>query len=121
MSENSEYDEAKNEEAKLYAKIAEIKYDLAHAVLIEDDLEAEAEGRVGLKCTVTVLDLSTDEEEVYYVTGSKEANPLEGKISDDSPFGRAIVGKVAGDIATIESINGKYDIKILSVERKNRD
>ncbi len=121
LSENSEYDEAKNEEAKLYAKIAEIKYDLAHAVLIEDDLEAEAEGRVGLKCTVTVLDLSTDEEEVYYVTGSKEANPLEGKISDDSPFGRAIVGKVAGDIATIESINGKYEIKILSVERKNRD
>lgn len=119
LSENSEYDEAKNEEAKLYAKIAEIKYDLAHAVLIEDDLEAEQEGRVGLKSTVTVLDLSTNTQEEYFITGSKEANPLEGRISEESPFGRAVVGKTAGDVVTIESLNGKYDVKILAVERKH--
>ena len=121
LSENSEYDEAKNEEAKLYAKIAEIKYDLAHAVLIEDDLEAEQEGRVGLKSTVTILDLATNTKEEYFITGSKEANPLEGRVSEESPFGRAVVGKTVGDVVTVESLNGKYDVKILAVERKHKD
>lgn len=117
LSENSEYDEAKNEEAKLYAKIAEIKFDLAHAVIIDDE-EEEADGRVGLKSYVTLLDVALGLQEEYFITGSKEANPLENKISEESPLGRAIAGRVVGDVVTVESLNGKYDVKIVAVERR---
>ena len=82
LSENSDYDDAKNEQAKLYGRIAEIEDVLSHAVVIED--ENEASGRVGLGCTVTVKDLSTGEIIAYAITGSQEANPMENKLSDDS-------------------------------------
>ena len=90
LSENSEYDAAKNEQAKLYGRIAEIEDVLSHAVIIED--ENEASGRVGLGCTVVVEDENGKQTE-YRITGSQEANPMENKLSDDSPFGRAIAGK----------------------------
>ena len=89
LSENSEYDAAKNEQAKLYGRIAEIEDVLSHAVIIED--ENEATGRVGLGCTVVVEDENGKRFE-YRITGSQEANPMENKLSDDSPFGRGIVG-----------------------------
>ena len=92
LSENSEYDAAKNEQAKLYGRIAEIEDILSHAVIIED--ENEATGRVGLGCTVTVED-ANGKRISYRITGSQEANPMEYKLSDDSPFGRAVVGKAA--------------------------
>ena len=79
LSENSEYDAAKNEQAKLYGRIAEIEDILAHAVIIQD--ENEASGRVGLGCTVTVRDPRTGAETAYRITGSQEANPMERKIS----------------------------------------
>ena len=94
LSENSEYDAAKNEQAKLYGRIAEIEDVLSHAVIIED--ENEATGRVGLGCTVVVEDENGKQTE-YRITGSQEANPMEFKLSDDSPFGRAVVGKAAAD------------------------
>jgi len=75
LSENSEYDAAKNEQAKLYGRIAEIEDILSHAVIIED--ENEASGRVGLGCTVVVKDLATGEKTEYRITGSQEANPME--------------------------------------------
>lgn len=87
LSENSEYDAAKNEQAKLYGRIAEIEDVLSHAVIIED--ENEATGRVGLGCTVVVEDENGKRFE-YKITGSQEANPMENKLSDDSPFGRGI-------------------------------
>lgn len=93
LSENSEYDAAKNEQAKLYGRIAEIEDVLSHAVIIED--ENEASGRVGLGCTVVVEDENGKQTE-YRITGSQEANPMEFKLSDDSPFGRAVVGKARG-------------------------
>ena len=89
LSENSEYDAAKNEQAKLYGRIAEIEDILSHAVIIED--ENEATGRVGLGCTVVVED-ANGKQTTYRITGSQEANPMQGKLSDDSPFGRAVVG-----------------------------
>ena len=116
LSENSEYDAAKNEQAKLYGRIAEIEDILAHAVIIED--ENEASGRVGLGCTVTVKDLATGEVTEYRITGSQEANPMEHKLSDDSPFGRAIVGKSAGDIFTVNAPLGSYQMKVISVSRE---
>ena len=116
LSENSEYDAAKNEQAKLYGRIAEIEDVLSHAVVIED--ENEASGRVGLGCTVTVKDLSTGEIIAYAITGSQEAHPMENKLSDDSPFGRAAVGKSAGDVFTVNAPNGSYQMEIVSVTRE---
>lgn len=116
LSENSEYDAAKNEQAKLYGRIAEIEDILSHAVIIED--ENEANGRVGLGCTVTVLDVETGVETEYRITGSQEANPMEHKLSDDSPFGRAIVGKAVGETFTVNAPSGAFDMKVLSVTRE---
>ncbi len=116
LSENSEYDAAKNEQAKLYGRIAEIEDILAHAVIIQD--ENEATGRVGLGCTVTVRDPMTGETTDYRITGSQEANPMEYKISDDSPFGRAMVGKAIGDRFTVNAPSGSYDMEIVDVRRE---
>ena len=116
LSENSEYDAAKNEQAKLYGRIAEIEDILSHAVIIED--ENEASGRVGLGCTVTVKDVETGEITNYKITGSQEANPMEYKLSDDSPFGRAIVGKAEGESFTVNAPNGAYTMEVLAVSRE---
>ena len=118
LSENSEYDEAKNEQAQLYGRIAEVENILAHAVIIDDEDE-EMSGLVGLGCTVKVRDLDSDETEVYCIVGSQEANPMELKISDDSPFGRAMLGKAAGSIVDVEAPVGILRFEILSVERSN--
>ena len=115
LSENSEYDAAKNEQAKLYGRIAEIEDILSHAVIIED--ENEANGRVGLGCTVIVEDTNGNRI-TYRITGSQEANPMEHKLSDDSPFGRAVVGKAIGDTFTVNAPNGSYSMKIVDVTRE---
>lgn len=116
LSENSEYDAAKNEQAKLYGRIAEIEDILSHAVIIED--ENEANGRVGLGCSVTVLNPATGVETTYRITGSQEADPVQFKLSDDSPFGRAVVGKSAGDTFVVNAPNGSYEMKVVSVTRE---
>ena len=115
LSENSEYDAAKNEQAKLYGRIAEIEDILSHAVIIED--ENEATGRVGLGCTVVVED-GEGKQTTYTITGSQEANPMEFKLSDDSPFGRAIVGKAAGESFTFVAPAGSFTMKVISVSRE---
>ena len=115
LSENSEYHAAKNEQAKLYGRIAEIEDILSHAVIIED--ENEANGRVGLGCTVVVEDANGSQIS-YRITGSQEANPMEHKLSDDSPFGRAIVGKSAGETFVVNAPNGAYTMKVVSVSRE---
>ena len=115
LSENSEYDAAKNEQAKLYGRIAEIEDILSHAVIIED--ENELSGRVGLGCKVVVEDASGVQTE-YRITGSQEANPMEYKLSDDSPFGRAIVGKAAGEKFTVAAPSGSYEMKVISITRE---
>ncbi len=116
LSENSEYDAAKDEQGKLYARIAEIEDILAHAVIIAD--ENEASGRVGLGCTLKVRNLKTGMETSYKITGSQEANPMLFKLSDDSPFGRAAVGKAAGETFTVNAPAGSFDMLILSVTRE---
>ena len=115
LSENSEYDEAKNEQAKLYGRIAEVEDILAHAVVI-DETEAST-GTIGLGCTVKVRDLEFDEEDLYCIVGSQEANPNEHRISDDSPFGRAMLGKKVGDVVEVEAPLGTLKFEILSVEK----
>ena len=116
LSENSEYDEAKNEQAQLYGRIAEVENILANAVVIDDE-EPEEGNRVGLGCTVKVRDLETEDTEVYAIVGSQEANPAAGLISDDSPFGSAMLGRVKGDTVTVTAPAGELRFEILSVER----
>ena len=115
LSENSEYDEAKNEQAKLYGRIAEVENILAHAVIIDEN--EDAEGKIGLGCTIKVLDMETEEEEIYAIVGSQEANPMECRISDDSPFGKALLGHKVGDIVEVEAPIGVLKYKILTVEK----
>lgn len=115
LSENSEYDEAKNEQAKLYGRIAEVENILSNAVIIDET--EDSTGRVGLGCTVKVRDLEFDEENIYCIVGSQEANPKEHRISDDSPFGRAMVGKTVGDVVEVDAPVGTLKFEILSVEK----
>ena len=115
LSENSEYDAAKNEQAMLYGRIAEIDDILSHAVIIED--ENEANGRVGLGCTVVVED-ANGKQTTYRITGSQEANPMQGKLSDDSPFGRAVVGKSIGDTFIVNAPSGSHEMKVVDVKRE---
>ena len=115
LSENSEYDEAKNEQAKLYGRIAEVENILANAVIIEEN--DEIVGVVSLGCTIRVKDLEFDEIEIYAVVGSQEADPAQYRISDDSPFGRAALGKTIGDIIEYEAPAGTVRYEILGVEK----
>ncbi len=115
LSENSEYDEAKNEQAKLYGRIAEVEDILNHAVVIEES--EELSGFIGLGCKVVVRDLDTGDEETYQVVGSQEADPMNGKISDDSPFGRAMIGKSPGNHVAVEAPIGTLHFEVLSVDK----
>lgn len=112
LSENSEYDEAKNEQGKLYSRIAEVENILANHVLIEESFSTDT---VVLGCTMTVLDMEFDEELDFKLVGSQEADPMNGTISEDSPFGRALLGKKIGEIAKFEAPAGEQSYKIIKV------
>ena len=117
LSENSEYDEAKNVQGELFGRIAELRNILDKAVIISDEATEEMQGVVGLGCTVKVLDLEFDETEIYCIVGTQEANPMEARISDESPLGRALMGKRVGEIAEYEAPVGTIRYEILAVER----
>ncbi len=114
LSENSEYDEAKNEQGKLYSRMAELDEILSNYVVIEEE---EVDGDyIRMGSTVTVLDKEFDEELVYKITGSQEADPMNGVISEDSPFGKALMGHVEGDEITVDAPAGPVEYKILKIE-----
>ncbi len=115
LSENSEYDEAKTEQGKLYSKIAELKNLIENAEVIK---EAQVDGKVVLGSTVSVIDLAANIEEEYKIVGSQEADPMNGMISDDSPFGSALMGHVEGDIVTFEVPAGTLSFKITGISKK---
>lgn len=118
LSENSEYDEAKTEQGKLYSKIAELKVLIENAEIV-DNIDADApKDAVTLGSIVKVLDMEDDFEETYEIVGSQEANPREGRISDDSPLGKGLHGHRAGDIAIIDAPVGQLQFKVISVENK---
>lgn len=118
LSENSEYDEAKAEQGKLYSKIAELK-DLIENVELVDNVEEDLpKDSVTLGSVVDVIDLEDNMEETFEVVGSQEANPREGRISDDSPLGKGLHGHRAGDVVTIEAPAGLLQFKIISVTNK---
>lgn len=115
LSENSEYDEAKTEQGKLYSKIAEIKKLIENAVIVEKTDDAE---KVGIGSKVRVRDVEFGDEEEYQIVGSQEANPMEGKISDDSPFGRGLMDHRVGETVNIDAPAGVLKFTILSIEKE---
>ena len=118
LSENSEYDEAKTEQGKLYSKIAEMK-DLIENAEIVDNIELDApKDAVTLGSIVRVRDLEDGFEETYEIVGSQEANPKQHRISDDSPVGRGLHGHKAGDTVTILAPAGELKFEILSLENR---
>ena len=115
LSENSEYDEAKNEQGKLYSRIAEVENILSNYVIIEEHESDPNSVRLG--SSVKVLDLEFEEEESYQVVGSQEADPMNGRISEDSPFGRALLGKSVGEDVVVEAPAGALHYKVLSISK----
>jgi|SRR3712207_5629423 len=115
LSENSEYDEAKNEQAFLEGKIVQLENMLKNATIIdESDIPKDI---VGVGTKVLVMDYEFDEEVEFFIVGSAEADPMENKISNESPVGEALIGKKAGDIVEVIVPDGISKYKILSVSR----
>ncbi len=116
LSENSEYDEAKDEQGKLYSRIAEVENILANYVLIEEnDHDDGLSVRLGSR--VVVLDEEFDEKEEYRIVGSQEADPMNGSISEESPFGKALIGKSIGDKVLVEAPAGVLHYEILEITK----
>jgi len=113
LTENSEYDEAKTEQGKLYSKIAEIKNLIENAEIVK---ASEKTDMVGMGSKVTVRDVELKEDMTYEIVGSQEADPAMFKISDDSPFGKGLMEKKKGDIIKIDAPAGEIEFKILKIE-----
>lgn len=111
LSENAEYDAARNEQAQVEGRIAELERMLENAIIIKD----VSTDKVSIGTTVTIKYIDDNEEEEYAIVGSKEADPFENKISNESPIGKAIINKSEGDTVEISSPTGSYQIKIVSV------
>jgi len=111
LSENSEYDAARDEQAKIEARIQELEYKLEHAVIIDNKSTDE----VNVGSQVTILYVDDEEEETYSIVGSLESDPFENKISNESPIGAAIMGKKVGDVISVLGPNGSYDVKVLKI------
>ncbi|MCX4357183.1 MAG: transcription elongation factor GreA [Oscillospiraceae bacterium] len=115
LSENSEYDEAKNEQGMIESRIAEIEQTLAHAQVIDDeDVSTE---KVGIGTTVKILDMEMNEEMEFKMVGTKEADISSGKMSDESPIGAAIMGHAVGEQVEVETPSGVIGFKILEIRK----
>ncbi|MGI6778502.1 MAG: transcription elongation factor GreA [Acetivibrionales bacterium] len=115
ISENSEYDEAKNEQAYVESRIAQLELMLKNAKIIdEDDVSTE---KVSIGARVKLLDIGYDEEVEYYLVGSTEADPSKSKISNESPVGKALINKKVGDIVEVAVPDGTIQFKILEINK----
>ncbi|MCR1842268.1 transcription elongation factor GreA [Murimonas intestini] len=115
LSENAEYDAAKDEQRDIEARIEEIEKILKNAeVVVEDEVDLD---KISVGCTVKLLDAEYDEELEYRIVGSSEANSLQGKISNESPVGKALIGAKAGDEVTVETQAGEIRYKVLAIQR----
>ncbi len=115
LSENSEYDEAKNEQGKLYSRIAELENILANCSVINEAETDTNTVRIGSKITVEDIELGL--EESYHIVGSQEADPMNGRISEESPFGKALLGKAVGEVVIVEAPAGNIEYKIVDIQR----
>lgn len=115
LSENSEYDEAKNEQGKLYSRIAELENVLTHAVIINEDAITTQHVSMGTK--VTVQEEGEEDTWEIAIVGSQEANPVQDRISDESPLGKALYGHGVGDEVVVEAPEGNIKYKIVAIDR----
>lgn len=115
LSENAEYDAAKDEQRDIEARIEEIEKILKNAEVADDEFGA---GVINLGSTVTVYDCEFDEEIVFKLVGSTEAKSLENKISNEAPLGKALIGKAAGDEVEVETPSGIMKYKVINVTRE---
>jgi len=117
LSENAEYDAAKDEQRDVEARIEEIDRILKNAeVVVEDEVEVDV---INIGCKVRILDLEYNEEMEYKIVGSTEANSLKGKISNESPVGQALLGSRVGDVINVDTRSGMIQYKILEIQRSN--
>ena len=115
LSENSEYDEAKNEQGKLYSRIAEVENILLHAVIVEEDAGPSNVVSIGSKVTITAV--TGGKTMTFKVVGSQEADFQSGAISEDSPIGKALMGAKDGDTVTVEAPRGAMHYTVDRIER----
>lgn len=113
LSENSEYDEAKSDQAKLEARILELEYIVSHATVLDESAISTETVHTGL--SVKVFDRTYGEEDIYHLVGSPQADPLANKISDESPVGKALLGHKVGDVVLVEIPDGNDEIEILEI------
>ena len=119
LSENSEYDEAKNEQGIVESRIAEIEATLAHAQIIdEDDITTE---KVSIGTVVKILDVEMEEEMEFQIVGTSEANIAIGQMSDESPIGAALIGHKIGETVEVETPSGILAFEILDIRKKEED
>lgn len=117
LSENAEYDAAKDEQREVEARIEEIDKILKNAeVVLEDEVDVDV---INIGCKVTILDLEYDDEMEYKIVGSTEANSLKGKISNESPVGKALIGAKVGDVVSVDTHSGVLQYKILEIQKSN--
>ena len=115
LSENAEYDAAKDEQRDIEARIEEIEKILKNAEIVDED-EVDL-GTINIGCQVKILDCEFDEELIYKIVGSTEANSLKGKISNESPVGKALMGKKVGYMVSVETQVGVVSYKVLDIQR----
>lgn len=115
LSENAEYDAAKDEQRDIEARIDEIEKILKNAeVVVEDEVDFD---KINIGCTVLLYDVEFEEEIEFKIVGSTEANSLEGKISNESPVGKALIGKSVNDVVEVETQAGVIEYKVLKIDR----
>ncbi|MDQ0161254.1 transcription elongation factor GreA [Bacillus alveayuensis] len=114
LSENSEYDSAKEEQAFVEGRITTLENMIRNAKIIEEDTENST--TVSLGKSVTFIELPDGEEETYTIVGSAEADPFEGRISNDSPMAKSLLGKQVGDEVTVQTPGGEMVVKIVAVK-----
>ena len=115
LSENAEYDAAKDEQRDIEARIEELEKILKNAeVVVEDEVDLD---KINIGCKVKLLDVEYDEEMEFYIVGSTEANSLQNKISNEAPVGRALIGKSVGDVVDVETQAGIIQYKVLEIQR----
>ena len=115
LSENAEYDAAKYEQRDIEARIEELEKILKNAeVVVEEEVDLD---KISVGCQIKILDLEDDSELTYKIVGSTEANSLKGKISNESPLGRSLLGAKVGDVVTVEAPMGELQYKVLEIQR----
>ena len=117
LSENAEYDAAKDEQRDIEARIEELEKLLKNAeVVVEDEVNLD---KINIGCVVKVYDKEFEEEMEFQIVGSTEANSLKGKISNESPVGKALIGAKVGDTVSVETQAGVFQYKVLEIQRSN--